>query len=129
MRALDRLSFLLYAPVPGLGELDRLMGRIKGLGYSGIELTACHPMPYPAEEIIALSRKHGLPVVSLLSGWSYGNEGLCLASPRAEVRDAAVARLIEYAGLAGRLGAVLVVGLMQGLRSDEPDEQKANERI
>ena len=40
-----KLSFLLYAPVTDLGELDRRMGRIAALGYQGIELTACHPMP------------------------------------------------------------------------------------
>jgi sugar phosphate isomerase/epimerase len=115
--------------VPELSELDRRMGRIAGLGYQGIELTASHPMPYPVEEIVALTRKHRLPVVSFLSGWSYANEGLCLASPQADVRQRAVDRLIEYTGLAGQLGAVLVVGLMQGLRTDEPDEAEANPRI
>jgi D-psicose/D-tagatose/L-ribulose 3-epimerase len=105
------------------------MGRIAGLGYQGIELSASHPLPYPIEEVIALSQKHKLPVVSLLSGWSYSNEGLCLSSPNADVRHRAMDRLIEYAGHAARLGAVLVVGLMQGLRSDESDEAVANERI
>ena len=124
-----KLSFLFYAPIPHLGELDRRMGLIAGLGYHGIELSASHPLPYPVEEILALTRKHSLPVVSLLSGWSYASEGLSLASPRADVRQRAVDRLIEYAGVAGRLGAVLVVGLMQGLRSDEPDETVANQRI
>jgi sugar phosphate isomerase/epimerase len=124
-----KLSFIFYAPIPDLGELDRRMGRIASLGYQGIELTASHPMAYPVEEIITLTRKHGLPVVSLLSGWSYANEGLCLSSPRADVRQRAVDRLIEYTGLAARLRAVLVVGLMQGLRSDEPDEAEANRRI
>ncbi len=124
-----KLSFLFYAPVADLGELDRRMARIASLGYQGVELTACHPLPYPVEEIATLSRRHRLPVVSLLSGWSYANEGLCLASPREEVRQRAVERLIEYVGVAGRLGAVLVVGLMRGLRSDEPDEAAANERI
>jgi sugar phosphate isomerase/epimerase len=124
-----KLSFLFYTPIPDLGELDRRMGVIANLGYRGIELSASHPLPYPVEEVLALSRKHGLPVVSLLSGWSYGNEGLCLASPRADVRQRAVDRLIEYVGQAARLGAVLVVGLMQGLRSDEADETEANRRI
>jgi sugar phosphate isomerase/epimerase len=112
-----------------LAELDRRMARVASLGYAGIELTLCHPMPYPVEEIVALTGKHRLPVVSLLSGWSYSHEALCLSSPRAEVRQRAVARLIEYVGHAARLGAVLVVGLMQGLRSDEPDETEANRRI
>jgi sugar phosphate isomerase/epimerase len=124
-----KLSFLLYEPVRDLADLDRRMGRVAGLGYRGIELTASHPLPYPVEEIVNLTRKHGLPVISLLSGWSYANEGLCLASPRAEVRQRAVGRLIDYVGHAARLRAVLVVGLMQGLRSDEPDEAEANRRI
>src|SRR5436305_3174091 len=124
-----KLSFLIYAPVTDLGELDRRMERIAGLGYQGIELTASHPLPYSIEEVIALARKHGLPVVSLLSGWSYAHEGLCLASPRADIRERAVERLVEYVGHASRLDAVLVVGLMQGLRSDEADTNEANQRI
>lgn len=123
------LSFLLYEPVPDLSELDRRMGRVAALGYQGVELTASHPPPCPAEEVVALARKHNLPVVSLLSGWSYGAEGLCLASRQADVRERAVARLIEYAGYAAKLGAVLVVGLMQGLRADEADADEANRRI
>jgi sugar phosphate isomerase/epimerase len=124
-----KLSFLLCEPVTDLAELDRRMGQIANLGYQGIELTACHPLPYPVKEVIALTHKHRLPVVSLLSGWSYANEGLCLSSPRADVRQRAVDRLIEYAGYAAALGGVLVVGLMQGLRTDEPDETEANRRI
>lgn len=124
-----KLSFLLYEPVPDLGELDRRMGLLAALGYRGIELTACHPAPYPVEAVADLAARHNLPVVSLLSGWSYAQEGLCLASPREDVRQRAVARLIEYAEQVSRLGAVLVVGLMQGLRSDEPDEAQANRRI
>lgn len=124
-----KLSFLFYAPIPTLAELDGRMARIAALGYQGIELSASHPLPYPVEDILALSRKHQLPVVSLLSGWSYSNENLCLASPQKEVRERAIGRLIEYVGHAAKLGAVLVVGLMQGLRSDEPDETTANGRI
>lgn len=124
-----KFSFIFYEPVAELSELDRRMARLASLGYQGVELTASHPMPYAIDDVVALARKHGLPVVSLLSGWSYSNEGLCLASPRREVRQRAVERLIEYTGHATRLGAVLVVGLMQGLRSDEPNENTANERI
>jgi len=124
-----KLSFLFYEPIPDLTELDRRMERIAALGYQGIELSASHPAPYPAEDVLALSRKHSLPVVSMLSGWSYGHEGLSLASPLAEIRRRAVERLIDYANYTATLGAVLVVGLMQGLRSDESDEAAAQERI
>src|SRR4051812_6553439 len=110
-----KISMLSYEPIATLAELDRRMALAKSLGYAGIELTATHPLGYPVEEVLGLVERHRLPVVSLLSGWSYANEGLCLSSPDAGVRDRAVARLEGYVGLAGRLGAVLVVGMMQGL--------------
>jgi sugar phosphate isomerase/epimerase len=124
-----KLSFIFYEPIPELAELDRRMGRLTALGYQGVELSASHPFPYPVEAVEALVRKHRLPVVSFLSGWSYGSEGLCLASPQEDVRRQAVERLVEYVELSASLNAVLVVGLMQGLRSDEPSESAAQERI
>src|SRR5262249_10087611 len=87
------------------------------------------PLGYAIEDVAALADCHGLPVVSLLSGWSYTHEGLCLSSRDAGVRAQAVARLTEYVEQAGRLRAVLVVGLVQGLPRDEPARARANERI
>lgn len=124
-----KISYLKYEPVRKLDELDRLMQRVADLGYHGIELVATHPLGYAVDDLVALTRKHNLPVVSLLSGWSYSNEGLCLSSPDAQVCERAVERIGTYIGHAAKLGAVVVVGLMQGLRSDEPDEDKANDRI
>jgi sugar phosphate isomerase/epimerase len=124
-----RFSFLFYEPIHDLAELDRRMGYLAGLGYGGVELSAFHPMPYPVESVAELARRHGLPVVSLLTGWTYSNEGLCLSSPDPSVRDRAVDRLGTYIDEAATLGSRIVVGLMQGLRSDEPDERIACGRI
>lgn len=124
-----KISNLVYEPLTDLAELARRMERVASLGYDGIELTVTHPFGFTIEQIQTLSKQHALPVVSLLSGWSYGAEGLCLSSPDANVRDRAVDRLIGYARQAVQLDAVLVVGLMQGLLSDEPDAEKANDRI
>ena len=124
-----KLSFLLCEPVPSLAELAARMEYLAGLGYTGVELTAKYPFDYPLGEVAALARRFKLPVVSLLSGWSYSNEGLCLCSRDAEVRARAVERLADYVDAAAELGAIVVVGLMQGLRSDEPDAALAAERI
>jgi D-psicose/D-tagatose/L-ribulose 3-epimerase len=124
-----KLSFLFYEPISDLAELTRRMAALKELGYQGVELTACHPPPYPTDELMRVSRDLDLPVVSFLSGWSYGNEKLCLASPDTDIRRRAVERLVSYAESASQVGAHLVVGLMQGLRSDESDELLAADRI
>src|SRR5579871_2572929 len=88
-----------------------------------------HPPPYPADALLRVSEQNAMPVVSFLSGWSYPNEKLCLSSPDASVRDRAVDRISDYVGQAAALGSMIVVGLMQGLRADEPDPEKANDRI
>ncbi|HEV3163917.1 MAG TPA: sugar phosphate isomerase/epimerase family protein [Isosphaeraceae bacterium] len=124
-----KFSYLMYEPVPDLPELTRRMERLQSLGYQGVELVATHPLGYGVTELAAVAERIGLPVVSLLSGWSYANEGLCLASPDGRIRDRAVERLFEYVGCASRLQAIVVVGLMQGLLTDEPVAEKAAERI
>jgi D-psicose/D-tagatose/L-ribulose 3-epimerase len=124
-----KFSYMMYDPVPDLAELSRRMETVAALGYQGIELVATHPMGYDVGELAEASRKVGLPVVSFLSGWSYAAEGLCLSSPDASIRDRAAGRIIGYVRQAAGLGALVVVGLMQGLRSDEPDEDVANDRI
>lgn len=124
-----RFSFLFHEPITDRAALELRMTRLAALGYHGIELSASHPPPVPLEDVAALAARHGLAVVSLLSGWSYAHEGLALSSPNPDVRGRAIDRLADYVRQAESLRALLVIGLMQGLRSDEPDEALANERI
>ena len=124
-----KLSFLFYEPIADLAELSRRMERLSAMGYQGVELSAMFPPPYPQEELLRVAERHRMPVVSFLSGWSYVREKLCLASPDASVRDRAVERLGTYVDYAAPLGSLIVVGLMQGLRSDEPDGAVAAGRI
>jgi sugar phosphate isomerase/epimerase len=123
------ISFLFTEPIRRLDELERRMAALSELGYQGIELSASHPVAYSDAEIIELTRKYQLPVVSLLSGWSHSHEGLSLCDPDPDLRGKAVCRLNDYVGQAANLGALLVVGLMQGLRSKESDPNLATERI
>jgi 5-keto-L-gluconate epimerase len=124
-----KISFIICDPVHSLAELSIRMKRLAELGYQGVELAAKHPLGFDVDELAAVAERTRLPVVSLLSGWSYLNEGLCLSSPDEAIRERAVARLIEYVDVAKRLGSLVVVGLLQGLRSDEPDPVIANARI
>src|SRR3569623_2132330 len=124
-----KLSFLICEPVQDIAELAARMEQLAALGYQGVELTAKHPFDYPLAEVAALAVRFDLPIVSLLAGWSYLHEGLWLCSPSAEIRSRAVERLKGYVDAAAQLSAVLVVGLMQGLRRDEPNEDLAAARI
>ena len=61
-----------------------------------------------------LADKHHLPVVSMLSGWSYGHEGLCLSSPDPLVRGERWEDWVITSSRPPGWGLLLVVGLLQG---------------
>jgi sugar phosphate isomerase/epimerase len=124
-----KLCFLCPEVITELDELERRVERLSDLGYQGIELPACHPLPYPMEDLEARVRRVQLPIIALTSAWSYRHEGLSLVARDDVLRGRAVGRLIEYARLAARLGAVLIVGLIRGAPGDEPDARAAKNRI
>jgi sugar phosphate isomerase/epimerase len=124
-----KITFMMTDPVSDLEELSKRMAILAALGYQGVELVGTHPLGYAVEDLAILAERHHLPVISFLSGWSYANEKLCLASPDEAVRTRAADRIGDYVRQAAAVRALVVVGLMQGLRSDEPDEIKANDRI
>ena len=102
---------------------------VKELGFGGIEFNLTGPSGYEVDAIARVVESIDLPVVSFLTGANYFSEGLCLSSPRAEVRRQAIERLQTYTQIAARFGAVLVIGQMQGLASDEPNRAVGNARI
>ncbi len=126
---MDRLSFLLVDPPSAWGgRIDETFRSIRAIGYAGVELNLTAELVDRLDEIADAVHANDLPVVSLLTGAAYA-EGLCLSTPDASIRDLTVERLVKNMETAERFGAILVVGLLQGLRSDEPDPAVANRRI
>ena len=75
-----------------------------------------------------LLKQEDLVVPFFLTGEAYF-DGLCLSAPDEPRRQAAVDRLISYLPIARRFGAILVIGLPQGTRRDEPSPGLAHDRI
>ncbi len=124
-------SFMIIPSLPTLGGdgyIQRTFDHIKSCGYSGIELSLVPALESHLDRLERWLDERELVVPSFLTGDAYA-EGLCLCSPDADVRRRTVARLIDYLDTAERFNAILVVGLLQGLRSDEPDPVVANRRI
>ncbi len=126
---MDRLSFMLIDPPSRWGgTIDDTFGFIRSSGYTGVELNLTTELVGRLDEVERAAHGNDLRVVSLLTGVAY-EEGLCLSAPDASIRERTVARLLENLETAERFNAILVVGLLQGLRSDEPDPAVANGRI
>ena len=127
-----KLGYIFVDPIHTFNSLEafgRALQRVRDIGYEGAEISATPHLSANAGALKKMASEAGIHICSLMSGWSYFNEGLCFCSPDAEIRERAVARVIEYVDVAGQLGAVLVFGQMQGFRKDEPDGATANERI
>jgi sugar phosphate isomerase/epimerase len=129
---MPKFSFILLDTPDSFAAFEPLaavLRRLKELGFEGVEFNLAGPVGVDVDAVSRLVESLPLPVVSLLSGANYFREGLCLSSPRAEVRERAVARLQVYTQIAARFGAVLVIGQMQGFPSDEPDKAVGEARI
>lgn len=126
-----RHSFILMdrlATLGGPAGLQRVLGILQNAGYDGIELNLTQPLGIDADDLERLLDAHHLRVPSFLTGEAYF-DGLCLGAPDPARRLGATERLISYLPVAQRFGAILVVGLLQGLRRDEPDASLAHARI
>jgi D-psicose/D-tagatose/L-ribulose 3-epimerase len=71
----------------------------------------------------------GLRLAGIQTGSAYLRTGICLGSPNAEVRQAAVDLLKRYIDCVSPFQSVIVFGLLQGSRKDEHDRDRALERI
>ena len=126
-----RYSYIIIDPLSSFGsddEIRRIFSFLKECGYAGIELNLTEPPGVDLDHLARWLADLGLVIPSFLTGAAYG-EGLCLSSPDREVRQRTVQRLVRYLDTAARFDAILVIGLLQGLRHDEPDPRIANDRI
>jgi len=124
-------SFMIIPDLSTIGNDDtirRTLDLIKSCGYAGVELNMTGGLTRYLDKVASWIEERELTIPSFLTGEAY-NEGLCLSSPKESVRKKTVARLIDYLDTARRFNAILVVGLLQGLLSDEPDRNTANKRI
>ena len=126
---MKHFSFMLIDPPSEWGgNIQDMFNFIRSNGYDGIELNLSQELIANIDEVKEAADRNNLQIVSMLTGQSY-LEGLCLASPELQIRQQAVTRLKNNINLASSLNSILVVGLLQGLRSDESDSIIANQRI
>jgi sugar phosphate isomerase/epimerase len=114
---------------PAWDRFEADLAELARLGYDGVELSVSDPARLDIPRLQRSLDRHGLALCGILTGDSYDEEGLCLDSPDAAIRSRAVERLKAHVDWVGPFGAVIVVGRMQGLKSDEPDRATANARL
>ena len=129
---MPKLSYIAIGRPDSFGSFEEfaaVLRRVKDLGYQGVEFNLARAADLEVDALVRFLESIDLPVAAFMTGTNYFSEGLCLSSPQPAVRQRAVERLQESAVVAARFETILVVGQMQGFRSDEPDRAVAEARI
>ncbi|MEW6226544.1 MAG: sugar phosphate isomerase/epimerase family protein [Bacillota bacterium] len=112
-----------FGPIVFSGELHTKLHLIKDLGYDGIDLFIKRPDEPGLERLLQLVREEGLDVVMVAAVSAAVDEGLSLTDRDAGVRNALIERMAGQIALAGKLGAMVPIGLVRG--SAAPGEPKS----
>jgi sugar phosphate isomerase/epimerase len=111
------------------GELEATIAEIAALGFDGVELAIRDPALVDADGLTAMIARQGLAVPAIGTGQAYAAEGLCLTSASADVRRAAVARLVSHLPLAAHFDAVVIVGLIGTSTLDGQSVEEATDHL
>jgi sugar phosphate isomerase/epimerase len=104
-----------FAGVALRGSMADSLARVKRLGFQGVELSYRDPKAVDVPALRGLLDTHGLPVVGLATGRSYGEDRLSFTDRDAAVRRAANTRVADYLELARALdNPLLIFGLIRG---------------
>lgn len=99
------------------------------LGYDGIEISLRASAELDARGLKRALKSAGLTLSALGSGRAYLEDKLSFSDPDPEVREAAVERLNGHIDLAAEHGALVIFGLMRGVRPWTKDGDLENELI
>ena len=126
-----RYSYIIIPPLESLGSRQRIreiLALLKECGYAGVEVNLTDSPELDLDRLELWLEELDLVIPSFLTGEAYG-QGLCLSSADPAIRQKTVDRLVGFLEVARRFKAILVVGLLQGLLSDEHEVEAAQARI
>ncbi len=94
--------------------LAAMLERFRAWGYDGLELAVRDPARLDQAALGRALGASGLPVAALATGTACSVDGLSYTHADAGIRRAARQRIAEHCELAGRLGSLVILGLVRG---------------
>jgi sugar phosphate isomerase/epimerase len=101
------------------GDYKDSIQTASSLGFDAVEMHIRNPEKIDVDQIREYCASANIKVSSIGTGLSYGLDGLSFMSSDEENRRTAVNRMIKYIWIAKELDAVIIIGLMKGLISEE----------
>ena len=100
------------APLVLRGELTDCICQAKAMGYDAVEIHVIEAPTFPMDAVQEALSQTGLRISAIVTGRIFTERGLCMTSPDAANRDAAMAELRDYIDLAATVNATdgVVIG-------------------
>ena len=109
------------------GHWEENIGKIKSLGYDGVELAVRDPKLLDVPSLKSLLTEQSLIVPAIGTGQAFGEEGLSFTHAEVEIRRKAIERVKSHIELACDLGAAVIIGLVRGKRGAGVDADRAEQ--
>jgi RpiB/LacA/LacB family sugar-phosphate isomerase len=111
-----------FGPLLFMGQFEKGLAAAAEAGFDMVELSLLTPQDIASDELSTLLERHNLGVSAVATGQSCIHEGLCLASPDVQAREATVERLKQHVAFAARFNAPVIIGGIRGRFSGSPDD-------
>jgi sugar phosphate isomerase/epimerase len=105
--------FVLRTPLP------EAFATAAAIGFDAVELFLPGPDFVSAEEVKSLAEKHGLAIAAVGTGAGWLKHGLSLTDSSLGKREAALEFVLSMVSFGGQLGAPVILGSMQGRKTDD----------
>lgn len=103
-----------FGPLLFSGDLKSGLEAVKGLRYTGVELSLLDSGQLDQERLIKKLENLGLQVYAIATAQTYYTDGYALYGDEQTNRDKAVERIIDHIDLAVRLKSMVVLGGIRG---------------
>jgi 5-keto-L-gluconate epimerase len=110
-------------------EFDGDLACIKQAGYDAVELQIADPAEFDEPRVRRSLDAAGHSLCAFQSGSTYCTRGNCLSTGDEAVRTRTLRLTERFVDLAARWNSVMVLGLLQGRQTDEPDREAGEARI
>ncbi|TYP47890.1 sugar phosphate isomerase/epimerase family protein [Thermosediminibacter litoriperuensis] len=111
-------------PVLLRGDYAENIKKASQLGYDCVEIHVRDPLELNLDEILSACEKNHVTVSTLGTGLGYVIDRLSFTNPDREIRERAVARIIDHINAARELGAKVIIGSMRGSIPDKSEYKK-----
>jgi sugar phosphate isomerase/epimerase len=96
------------------GQLAENIGKIKSLGYDGVELAVRNPRMLDVPLLKTILADQCLIVPAIGTGQAFGEEGLSFTHAESKIRIQAIERVKSHMDLADEFGSIVIIGLVRG---------------